>query len=208
MTIKSIVFDIDGTILDTFAQNIYPLIQIVKEELNIDMTYDDLVHYCASPGHDVLRDLGIHLDHYPRWVEYVNQYPHKPEIFSGFDTVIKTLHDQNFPMGIVSSKRRKQYNIDFGENGLIKYFQHTILADDTEKHKPNAEPLLTCLNLMKEEPTTTIYVGDSYYDYLCAKAAGAKFALATWGNLSREGMDEIDYVLESPLDLLEILNIK
>ena len=207
MTIKSIVFDIDGTILDTFAQNIYPLIQIVKEELNQDMTYDDLVHYCAMPGHDVLRDLGIHLNNYPRWVEYVNQYPHDPEVFEGFDTVIKTLHNKQFPMGIVSSKRRLQYNIDFGNKDLDQYFKHTVLADDTDNHKPEPDPLLKCLEMMNQDPATSIYVGDSYFDYLCAIAAGAKFALATWGNLTRDGMDDIDYVLESPLDLLKILNV-
>lgn len=205
MKTKTIVFDIDGTILDTFAQNIYPLIDIVKEELNKDMTYDDLVHYCALPGHDVLRDLGIHLDHYPRWVEYVNAYPHDPEIFTGFDTVIKTLHESNFPMGIVSSKRRAQYNIDFGKNGLDAYFVHTVLADDTEHHKPHPEPLLKCLAMLDADPKDSIYIGDSLFDYQCAKAAGAKFGLATWGNLSREGMDDIDYILETPLNILDII---
>lgn len=205
MTIKSIVFDIDGTILDTFAQNVYPLIEIVKEVKNEDMTYDELVYLTAYSGHDVLRELDIDVSHYPRWVQYVNEYPHKPGIFEGFDTVIHTLHERNFPIGIVSSKRRAQYNIDFGDHGLTKYFEHTVLADDTDKHKPNPDPLLQCLESMNQDPTTAIYVGDSLFDYKCAKAAGAKFALASWGNVSREGMEDIDYDLKTPLDILDIL---
>lgn len=122
MKIKSVVFDIDGTILDTFAQNVYPLIEIVKEVKGVDMTYDDLVHLTAYTGHNVLRKLEIDLEHYPRWVQYVNEYPHKPGIFEGFGEVIHQLHDKNFPIGIVSSKMRKQYLIDFTDNGLIQYF--------------------------------------------------------------------------------------
>lgn len=208
MTAKAIVFDIDGTILDTFEQNVYPLIQIIKEVLNKDVTYEDLVHYTALQGHAVLQDLGIDLSHYPRWVQYVNDYPHKPPVFLEFDRVIHTLHDHGFPMGIVSSKLRPQYDIDFGEKDLIKYFEHTILADDVHVHKPDPYPLLKCLEMMGHSPEEAIYVGDSFFDYQCAKSAGAKFALASWGNVSRDGMEHIDYVLEHPSDLLTILNLE
>ena len=208
MTIKSVVFDIDGTILDTFAQNIYPLIEIIKEVKNENMTYDELVYLTAYAGHDILRILEIDVEHYPRWVQYVNEYPHKPGIFHDFDKVIHQLHDANFPIGIASSKFRPQYNIDFGDHGLLDYFEHVILGDDVENLKPHPDPLLECLKLMNQDPTTALYVGDTLHDYHCAKAAGSKFALASWGNVNREGMDDIDYVLESPLDLIEILNIK
>lgn len=205
MTTKAIIFDIDGTILDTFAQNIYPLIQIVKEVKGLDKTYDELVHYTALPGHDVLKDLGIDHEHYKRWVQYVNDYPHVPEIFEGFRDVIETLYERAFPLGLVSSKRRPQYDIDFGQHDLKKYFKHTVMATDTDKHKPHPQPLLTCLEMLGVEAKDSIYVGDSLFDYQCAKAAGAKFALATWGNISREGMYHIDFILEKPLDILDII---
>ena len=205
MTIKALVFDIDGTIIDTFAQNIYPLIQIIKEVKNEDRHYDELVHFTAVPGHEVLRQLGIPHEHYKRWVQYVNDYPEVPEIFPGFREVIETLHKRHFPMGLVSSKRRPQYDIDFGQNGLNQYFEHTVMATDTDLHKPHPQPLLKCLEMLDVDPKDSVYIGDSLFDYQCAKAAGAKFGLATWGNLTRDGMDDIDYILETPLDILDII---
>ena len=204
MAIKAFIYDIDGTILNTFDQNVYPLQKIVKEVLNQDLSYDALVPYMSHNGHDVLKQLGIEHVHYDRWVQYVNAYPHEPEIFDGFLEVIETLDQANFPQGLVSSKRRMQYNIDFGQKNLKHYFKHTVMADDTHLHKPHPEPLLKCIHAMGFKPEEVVYVGDSYFDYLCSKNAGCQFALATWGNLSRDGMDDIDYILETPLDLLKI----
>ncbi|WP_242871323.1 HAD hydrolase-like protein [Romboutsia hominis] len=47
---KNIIFDIDGTILNTANMNIYPLIKLIKEEKEIDMTYESLLFALGLPG--------------------------------------------------------------------------------------------------------------------------------------------------------------
>ena len=74
-----------------------------------------------------------------------------------------------------------------------------------EHPKPDPEGLLKCLNELGVKPEEAIYIGDSLFDYQASKAAGMAFGLATWGNLSREGMDDIDYVFEKPIDMIDAL---
>ena len=73
---KAIIFDIDGTLLNTVDQNMYPLIRIIKEELDEDWTYEQVVPFTANAGLKTLEILGIRdIDTvYARWVRYVNEY--------------------------------------------------------------------------------------------------------------------------------------
>lgn len=60
MKYQAVIYDLDWTALNTFDMNIYPLIKkIVKEELGVDMTYDDLTPYTSILGLKSLEILGI-----------------------------------------------------------------------------------------------------------------------------------------------------
>ncbi|WP_300282931.1 hypothetical protein [Peptacetobacter sp.] len=47
---KAIIYDIDGTILNTLDMNMYPLIKIIKEELNEDWSFNDVLKFSSYPG--------------------------------------------------------------------------------------------------------------------------------------------------------------
>ena len=79
-----------------------------------------------------------------------------------------------------------------------------ICADDTEKHKPNPEPLLKYMELSKTNNDDILYIGDSTYDMQCANSANVKFAFAKWGN--KYQTLNADFVLEKPSDLLLFVN--
>ena len=204
MKLEAIIYDIDGTILNTFDQNLYPLQKILKEELNRHYEYKDLLHFMAYNGKSVLPTFNIenHDEVYDRWVQYVNEYPHDPEMYDQFPKVL-SFFDKKVIQALVSSKRRRQYEIDMMP--FDHYFETTVMADDTEKHKPNPDPLLKALNAINVRPENAVYIGDSPFDYVAAKSAGMYFGLASWGNVSREGMDDIDFVFEKPLDIIEFL---
>ncbi|HGF7959437.1 TPA: HAD hydrolase-like protein, partial [Enterococcus faecium] len=72
----TIIYDIDGTILNTLDMNMYPLIQIIKEELGEVWGFNEVKRFASYPGHKVLEELKIKNieDVYARWVRYVNEY--------------------------------------------------------------------------------------------------------------------------------------
>ena len=105
-------------------------------------------------------------------------------------------------MGIVTSKTREEFKQDFSHFNISHYFKTIVCADDTQRHKPNAAPLLKYLEISKADCRQTLYIGDSKYDSMCAENAGIDFALAVWG--SRQTSIKADYFLKNPMDLLSL----
>ena len=204
MKLKAIIYDIDGTILNSFDQNLYPLQQILKEELDVHYEYEELVHFMAYNGKSVLPTFNIknHDAVYDRWVGYVNAYPHAPKMYDRFEEVLE-FYNNKIIQAIVTSKRRDQYNIDMVE--FDHYFKTSVTANDTDNHKPHPDPLLKALKAIDIKAENALYIGDSPFDYHAAKSAGMRFGLASWGNVSRDGMEEIDFIFEKPIDIIEFL---
>ena len=86
-----------------------------------------------------------------------------------------------------------------------KYMKATILAEDTDKHKPDPTPLLECLKKLQLQPDEVIYIGDAKSDELASKNAHIDFGYAKWGNVAQEEMKDATIVLEKPLDLLQLI---
>lgn len=187
--------------------NMYPLIQIIKEETGEEWTFEQVLKFAAYPGMKVMQELGVKDQEktYARWVKYVNEYEEGATLYDGFMEVFKAFQDNHIIQAVVSAKTAKQYEIDFVDKGLDKFMDVAILADDTTKHKPDPEPLLECIKRLNIEVSEAIYIGDALSDYQASRNAGMAFGYAKWGSVSSEGIDHPDLVFESPLDLLKLL---
>ncbi len=207
---KAIIYDIDGTVLNTLNMNMYPLMKIIKEELGEDWSFEDVLKFASYPGMKVMEELHIQDKGktYERWVKYVNEYEEGASLYDGFEEVFKQFEKAGIIQAVVSAKTKEQYQIDMVEKGLDKYMQATILADDTDKHKPDPQPLLECLKRLQMNPEEAIYIGDAKSDELASLNAHIDFGYAKWGNVNKEEMKDAAFVFEQPLDLLELLNIK
>lgn len=203
---RCMLFDLDGTVLNTERMNMIPLQRLIKEELGIEMSYDEVLKFKPYPGMKVMEELGFEDKHtsYAKWVKYVNDFEEGATLYEGFEEVFKELNNRNIICGIVSAKTRDQYEIDFIQKGLDKYVKCEVLADDTELHKPHPEPLLKAAELLNISPRDCLYVGDTLFDYKASKAAGMDFGLALWGADFTEGI-YADYDLKESKDLLKIV---
>lgn len=203
---KAIVYDIDGTILNTLDMNMYPLLRIIKEELGEDWTYEEVLKFAPYPGMKVMEELQVsHPEKvYERWVRYVNEYEKGAQLFEGFETVFPSFQ-KVMKQGIVSAKTRQQYQIDIVAQGIDQYIDEAVLADDTTKHKPDPEPLLLCLDKLQLNKEDVIYIGDSYSDYQAAINAGVDFGYAKWGSVCEIEENDFQYTFESPIDLLKLI---
>lgn len=201
-----VIFDLDGTMLDTEKMNMIPLQRLIKEELSKDVPYESLLKYRAYAGKKTLELLGFKdiETSYDKWVKYVNEYEEGAILYSGFDKVIEGLTEKGILCGIASSKMKDQYEIDFIPTGLHNHMKSVVLAEDTENHKPHPEPLLKVAEILGVSPEKAVYVGDTVADYKASKEAGMSFALASWGAFDLTGI-EADYNLQSPMDILNII---
>lgn len=206
---KCIIFDLDGTMLDTEKMNIIPLQKLIKEELGQTISYDELLKYRAYAGKKTLELLGFKNieKSYEKWVKYVNEFEGGATLYDGFNEVMAGLDSNGIICGIASSKMKKQYEIDFLKTGLQIYMKSVVLAEDTENHKPHPEPLLKAVEILNIDPKDTIYIGDTIADYKSSKAAGMSFGLALWGAADVSNINA-DYNLDKPSDILNILDLE
>ena len=204
---KAVIYDIDGTLLNTFDMNMYPLLRIIQEELGESWTLEQVRRFYAQPGLKTMKDLGIRdiEKTYARWVAYVNAYEKGAEPYSGMENVLQAFHAAGIRQAIVSSKMKAQYKIDVGGHGLDRYMETAVLEEDTLKHKPDPEPILECLRRMHLTPSDAVYIGDSPSDLKAAHAAGVDFGFAYWGNPNAEGFEKAEYLFHSPEEMLRLL---
>lgn len=204
--IKCVVFDVDGTLIDTGDAIIASLQKVLLEELGKEYPGEELYFSFGIPGEVTLKKFGINDVEGPlgKWIRYLDELSGSIRIFEGIDCCLKKLKADNIKAGIVTSKTREEFVSNFIPMGLADYFDYVVCADDTDRHKPHPEPLLKLLELSGNKPEEIVYIGDTKYDKECAKGAGVKFGLALWGAKSPEGI-EPTYLLSSPEDILEII---
>lgn len=204
---KCILFDIDGTIIDTEKAMINSLQKLLKLEQGVNYSEDELSFALGIPGYVALQRLNILniQDAAKKWNEYLKEFYSDITVFSGLEEVIKKLYETDVTIGIVTSKTKQELIDDFYPFGINDYFDYIVCADDTVLHKPEAEPILKCLELTKTLPSETIYIGDSIYDMQCAQNAGIDFALALWGAKNQDLNATIK--LNHPKEILNIIKI-
>lgn len=201
---KHIVFDVDGTLIDTEFAVLHSLQDILKDVLGQKFSLKELEFTLGITGENALKQLKVTdiQKTLELWNEKLELYNDKVVVFEGIKDLLQALTKREYQLGIVTSKTRNEYKVEVTPFELDKYFDIIICADDTSNHKPNPEPLLKYLELSQVDLKEIIYIGDSVYDYECATSANIDFAFAKWGN-KRQNIDA-KYILESSMDLLNI----
>lgn len=203
---KYVIFDVDGTILDTEKAILKSLQKVLKEE-GKDYEQEDLRFALGIPGDVTLKRLGIpDIERVsPKWSQAVLEFSQEVQIFKGLKEVIEAISASPIRTGIVTSKTKQEVIDEFEPFGISNHFEYIICATDTKNHKPHPEPLLVCLEKLNATHNEAVYIGDSIYDMQCAKSAGVKFALALWGSKSTEGFESADFILKEPKEILDLI---
>lgn len=204
---ECIVFDVDGTLLNTEKAVIGSLQRMLRVDFGKEFDEDALAFTFGIPGERALNQLGIvNIDRaMERWAIHISDFLKCIEPFSGIEETIQTLDEIEVKLGIVTSRNSKEIENDLALCKLINHFPWVISADDTIKHKPDPQPLLKFLEITDTDPSKTIYIGDTTYDYRCAEGAGIDFGLALWGAKDSEGI-KAKYEFKHPSDILSILS--
>lgn len=204
--IECVIFDVDGTLLDTEKEIIESLQRIVKEELGQEPAKEELTFSLGIPGSVALERLGIKNveEVCERWDSYAAEEVKEFILYSGMEETLAELRQRGVQVGVVTSRSKAEVNNAFAPLGLMKYMEHIVCCDDTTKYKPDPEPILKYLELSSIDPLNVLYIGDTIYDKECAQGAGVKFALALWGAKYPEKIGG-DYLLELPSDILNLL---
>jgi HAD superfamily hydrolase (TIGR01549 family) len=200
-----VIFDIDGTLMDTEKAILCALQKLLKEERNISYSAEELTFILGIPGKEALRILNVSDPDQAlaKWDHYLSEYFSHISIFPEIEKAVRYLHTSGIKTGIVTSKTRHEYEKDFIPFGLNQYFQYVVCTNDTLKHKPHPEPLIKCMEMASVKPEESIYIGDTIYDAQCASSAHVDFALALWGTKNKNISS--NYKFSNPLEILDLI---
>lgn len=181
-TYTHLVFDIDGTLLNTEMAVLHSL-QWALQQHGIVQSVEQLRFALGIPGKDALIRFQLNNpDQMLReWDAKFTEFLQEITIFEGVVPLLQALRARGIHLGVVTSKTQVELAQDFDAMGLTDYFDIIVTADDTVQHKPDAEPMLNYLKRSGAKAAETIYIGDADYDLQCALRAGCDCALAQWG---------------------------
>ncbi|MDX1698138.1 MAG: HAD-IA family hydrolase [Thiohalobacterales bacterium] len=175
--IQCIVFDWDGTLMDSEAQIVHCLHQSIAD-LGLPPMEDDKVKNIIGLGLREAIDAlvpGRDADFQRRFVEAYREhwFAHEgSDLFAGAREVLDLLKSHDILLGIATGKARRGLVRVLGETGLEGYFDATRCSDETLS-KPHPRMLLEVMEELAVVPEETVMVGDTEYDMEMATNAGA-----------------------------------
>ncbi len=178
MTIKTVIFDWDGTM----AKTLHLWLEGWQQELRrFDMD---------MPDHKVVRD--FFYEHHKTQIKYphidmeqsaitvrkhVENGLHNLALYSHADNVVSDVTNRDIQAALVTSSSRDLVNKGLNKHGLTTHFQSILAGDDGFGHKPSPKPFVETLKRLKANPETTLVVGDSAADIMAARAANCQSCL-------------------------------
>ncbi|MGI6033579.1 MAG: HAD family hydrolase [Coriobacteriales bacterium] len=210
--LKAVLFDNDGTLVDTYDLLLASFRYATREVLGHELPEEVLMAKVGTPLADQMKDFTDDPVLQKQLLDTYRSYNHRVHdervsVFSGELNALDRLQDAGFAMGVVTSKmhRLTQHGLDV--LGLDRYFTVLMGADDSEKHKPDPEPVVLGCERLGVAPEDCAYVGDSPFDMAAGKAAGCFTVGVTWGMFPRARLEEqgADAIVESYGELADLL---
>ena len=210
MTIKNILFDLDGTLLDTNELIIQSFQHTYQTHLNRQVHKDEIIKSFGEILKITLdREFGEYSEEAIKTYRsfQVGNFEKLIAIHKGVKEGVIELHRQGYKLGVVTSRLNDSAIRGINHFGLMDYFGSVIGSDDTDKHKPDPTPAFMALKELGGKPSETIIVGDSPFDILCGKNAGIKSVAVGWSALPMDILlkYEPDYVVDSMEELVVLI---
>jgi pyrophosphatase PpaX len=181
-----VLFDLDGTVVDSGAIILASMRHATREVLGREYGDAELMQAVGGPGLEAQMAAFApeRVDELVTVYRAHNEPLHDElEACAGMEDVILRLHEDGCRLGIVTAKRRSTVELAFARLQVGHLFETVVGGDETEKHKPDPEPLLEAARRMGIDPMDCAYVGDSPFDMRAAKAAHMYSVAVTWGRI-------------------------
>ncbi len=211
--ITTIVFDFDGTIMNTTDVILGSWQHTFLTLEGKERPVEDILPTLGEPLHLTMSNFFPHLPT-EEAVEVYRSYHRdnfgpRIKLFPGIAELLKKLKDQGLKVGLATSRLKATTIEGLEKYGIDSYFDYVLTADDTDKHKPDPTPLLMTLDKLGSTPEESLMVGDTIFDFQCAKNAGVKFVLVGWQTAFPKDLlgspDGPDYIIEEADELLALL---
>jgi phosphoglycolate phosphatase len=216
MTIRAVLFDLDGTLADTAPDLAGALNRLLAERGRQAVPMAHARRVTSSGARGMLR-VGFGID--PQHAEYdalrarfldlyAENICRETRLFDGIGELLAAIEGRGLPWGIVTNKAERFTFPLLAALGLAARTACVVGGDTTRRTKPHPDPLLHAARALRLAPSACLYLGDDLRDVQAARAAGMPVLAAGYGYLGDEGDPSVwgaDAVISHPLETLNHL---
>ncbi len=187
--LKAVLFDLDGTLINSMLSDTLSFQSIIKENLGFDISEDQMKGYFGTPTKALISKFvdASDVEHlYQCWLREKEKNSGLVSIFPGVLNSILVLRNKGLKTAIVTSQFESESAITREHFKLNKYIDAWITSDQSRCHKPDPEPVFIALEKLNVRPEFAIMIGDTINDIDAGKSAGTLTAAALWGPTHEE----------------------
>lgn len=216
--ISTIIFDVDGVLVDSEPLSCGALNQILSEEMDIDIgidysevigtsNKDAIKFYLNKLGKTVSDDRVMELvdKKQDRYIELAKE---SLESFDNCELFLDKLCKRNYKIAVASSGSLEKISFSLSKVGLLKYFKSLSSSQEVGKGKPAPDLFQLAINRQDARPENCLVIEDSIFGIEAGKASGA-YVVGFSGSFSKDQLLETgaDLVVESYSELIEIFKL-
>ncbi|WP_107943282.1 pyrophosphatase PpaX [Metasolibacillus fluoroglycofenilyticus] len=210
MMVKALLFDFDGTLLNTNELIIQSFMHVLEDKFPGQYSPKDCIKFLGPSLRETFVEIAPDavdemIDSYRQW-----NIQHHDQLVTQYDGVVSTLEElyaQEIRLAIVSTKRSEMIEQGLNVLGVRHLFEHIIGFDHVQHVKPHPEPILLALKKMQLAKEDVIMIGDNSHDIEAGHNAGVKTAGVAWAFKGEEYLQQFSptYMLQHMTDLLTIV---
>ncbi len=213
MSVDVVLFDLDGTLVDTVADITAALNQTLQEYARPPVAVE-AIRPLVSGGSAAMLAHGLgerHPDFSGAQARFLQNYALCADVnsvlFPGIAEILDAIERKALRWGIVTNKHTRSSMPLLDKLGLRQRAACVVCGDTTAHPKPHPAPLLYACEHVPCVPEQALYVGDSRRDVDAAIAAGIRVLVAAYGYVGDEDVSTwgADAVLTRPADVLDYL---
>ncbi|MGN5595724.1 N-acetylmuramic acid 6-phosphate phosphatase MupP [Stutzerimonas nitrititolerans] len=217
MRLRAVLFDMDGTLLDT-APDFIAVAQAMRMARGLAPVADRQIRDVVSGGAramvlaafdvDPMSDEfeTLRLEFLERYQEHCAIASH---LYDGMEQLLADIEQANLLWGVVTNKPLRFAEPIMQQLNLASRSAVLICPDHVSKSKPDPEPMVLACSKLGLDPASVLFVGDDLRDIESGRAAGSKTAAVRYGYIHPEDNPDhwgADVVVDHPLELRAVLD--
>jgi pyrophosphatase PpaX len=183
-TVQAILFDVDGTLLDTrefiyqafehtFQQHHLPMVSRDNLAARLGQSLES-IYECMVPSHNCHLLCDTHRS-------FQENNLHLSVLFPHVETTLTALQKRGIRLAVVTTRSRRTSVRTLENAGIARFFEVVVSGEDVTNLKPDPEPLRYALTKLGIAPDQAVMVGDTAADVLAGKSAGTRTIAVTYG---------------------------